>query len=33
LPNLQAANDAVGGMLPVLRMFPILHRVMRLIPE
>jgi cytochrome P450 len=33
MPNLQAANDAVGGMLPVLRMFPILHRVMRLIPE
>jgi cytochrome P450 len=33
MPNLQAANDAVGAMVPVLRLFPWLHTVMRWIPE
>ncbi|KIV99166.1 uncharacterized protein PV09_09120 [Verruconis gallopava] len=33
LPNLQAANDAMGAMIPVLRLFPWLHTVMRWIPQ
>jgi cytochrome P450 len=32
LPNLQAANDSLGELLPILKQAPWLHKIMRLIP-
>lgn len=32
VPNLQAGNDSLGELLPMLKQAPWLHKVMRLIP-
>jgi hypothetical protein len=32
LPNLQAANNSLGHLMPVLKLAPWLHKVMRSIP-
>ncbi|KAF1815265.1 putative cytochrome P450 [Eremomyces bilateralis CBS 781.70] len=33
LPNLQAGNDSLGELLPILKQLPFLHTVMRWIPQ
>jgi cytochrome P450 len=33
LPNLQAGNDSLGELLPLLKQMPWMHSVMRLVPS